>query len=323
MVLVDRRGEQGVGAGFRASDTAAQLIELREAEHVGAIDDQGIGGGNIEAGFDNIGRDQHIIFAVIEGADALFQFGGGHLSMRDGEFGFRHILPQPGGGVVEVFETRADEKALAAAKTLAEKGLADDEIVEGRDKSAHGEAIDRRRGDDRQFAHPRQRQLQGARDRRGGQGQHMDGGAQFLELFLVADAEMLLLVDDDQPEILEGHLLAEHGMGADDDIHRTIRRARARCAHVGGGGHARHLRQPDRQAGKTRGEILVMLAGEQRGRHHHRDLRPSTAAAKAARKATSVLPKPTSPQISRSIGLPEAMSPKVASMAESWSSVSS
>ena len=73
--LVDRRGEQGVGAGFRASDAAAQLIKLRKAEHVGAIDDQGIGGRNIEAGFDDIGRDQHIIFAVIEGADALFQFG--------------------------------------------------------------------------------------------------------------------------------------------------------------------------------------------------------------------------------------------------------
>ena len=47
------------------------------------------------------------------------------------------------------------------------------------------------------------------------------------------------------------------------------------------------------------------------------------AATKAARRATSVLPKPTSPQISRSIGWPEAKSPSTSSMAASWSSVSS
>jgi hypothetical protein len=49
---------------------------------------------------------------------------------------------------------------------------------------------------------------------------------------------------------------------------------------------------------------------------------PAIAAMKAARNATSVLPKPTSPQISRSIGLPEAMSESVSAIAVSWSSVS-
>ena len=39
------------------------------------------------------------------------------------------------------------------------------------------------------------------------------------------------------------------------------------------------------------------------------------AATNAARKATSVLPKPTSPQISRSMGLPETSSPSTTSIA--------
>ena len=50
---------------------------------------------------------------------------------------------------------------------------------------------------------------------------------------------------------------------------------------------------------------------------------PVIAATKAARSATSVLPKPTSPQISRSIGRPAARSSSTASIAFSWSSVSS
>ena len=49
---------------------------------------------------------------------------------------------------------------------------------------------------------------------------------------------------------------------------------------------------------------------------------PDMAAIKAARRATSVLPKPTSPQISRSIGRPAAKSSITSAMARAWSSVS-
>ena len=49
---------------------------------------------------------------------------------------------------------------------------------------------------------------------------------------------------------------------------------------------------------------------------------PDMAATKAARKATSVLPKPTSPQISRSIGRSRLMSCLIEPSALSWSSVS-
>ena len=44
---------------------------------------------------------------------------------------------------------------------------------------------------------------------------------------------------------------------------------------------------------------------------------PAIATTNAARSATSVLPKPTSPQISRSIGWPEARSSSTASIARS------
>ena len=49
---------------------------------------------------------------------------------------------------------------------------------------------------------------------------------------------------------------------------------------------------------------------------------PDKAATKAARMATSVLPKPTSPQTSRSMGVPDARSSSVSAMAFNWSSVS-
>ena len=47
-------------------------------------------------------------------------------------------------------------------------------------------------------------------------------GAQLLELFLVGDAEMLLLVDDQQAEVAEFDGLAEQRMGADDDVDAAV-----------------------------------------------------------------------------------------------------
>ena len=41
-------GKEGVGAGFGASDTSAKLIKLRQPEHIGAMHDKRIGGGDIE-----------------------------------------------------------------------------------------------------------------------------------------------------------------------------------------------------------------------------------------------------------------------------------
>ena len=200
---VGGRREQRIGARLGAPDAAAQLIELREAEHIGAPDDQRIGGGNVEAGFDDRRREQNVVFAVIEGRHLVFEFGRRHLPMRDDEFRLGQVFAQEGRRFLEILDARADEERLAAAIALAQQRFAHDQRVEGRDETAHGEPIDRRRGDEREFAHAGHRELQRARNRRRRQRQHMHFGAQLLQPLLMADAEMLLLVDDDEAEILE------------------------------------------------------------------------------------------------------------------------
>ena len=63
-LLLRRQREQRIGAQLRAPDPAAQLIELRQPEHVGAVHDQRVGGRDIEAGLDDRGRKQDVVFAV-------------------------------------------------------------------------------------------------------------------------------------------------------------------------------------------------------------------------------------------------------------------
>ena len=43
--------------------------------------------------------------------------------------------------------------------------------------------------------------------------------AELLQALLVLHAEMLLLVDDDEAEILEPHVFREHAVRADDDVY--------------------------------------------------------------------------------------------------------
>src|SRR3989442_8932614 len=60
--------------------------------------------------------------------------------------------------------------------------------------------------------------MQGAWDRGGREGQHVDASAQLFELFLVLNPESLLLVDDYKPELGEPHVLLKQPVGADDDV---------------------------------------------------------------------------------------------------------
>ena len=135
--------------------------------------------------------------------------------MRQDEFRLGHVFAQKRRGLLEVLDARTDEESLAAAIALAQQRFAHNKRIEGRDEAAHRQPVDRRRGDDRKLTHARHRELQRARYRRRRERQNMHLGAQFFQPLLMADAEMLLLVDDDESKILKAHRLAEHGMRAD------------------------------------------------------------------------------------------------------------
>ena len=66
--------------------------------------------------------------------------------------------------------------------------------------------------------------------------------------------------------------------------------------------HARDGLDAQREVAEAVAEGLQVLLREQRRRREHEHLPPALATRNAARSATSVLPKPTSPQIRRSIG---------------------
>ena len=65
--------------------------------------------------------------------------------------------------------------------------------------------------------------MQCARDRRGTERQHIDRQTKLQQLVFVFDAETLLFIDDDEPEVSELHVIGEQSVRADDDVDFALR----------------------------------------------------------------------------------------------------
>ena len=192
--------------------------------------------------------------------------------MGDGELGFGDDLAQAFAHAVEVFHSGDDAEDLAAAEALALHRLANDETVIGHDEGADRQAVDGRGGDQAHLAHAGQGELECPGDRGGAQREDVDVVAQRFELFLVGDAEMLLLVDDQQAELGELDALGEQGVGAYDDVDGAFGEALLDVGGVAGVDHARELFDAYVQPAEAGCEGAVVLPGEQGGRDDDGDL---------------------------------------------------
>ena len=261
--------EVRIGAFAATADAAAQLVQLAQAEAVGMVHDQRVRVRDIQAGFDDRGAYEHVDVAMPEVADDLVELLLPHLAVGGADLGFGHELLDPGGHAGDVGHAVVHVEHLAAAQQLATDRRGDLRVLIGAHVGEHGQTVLRRGGERGHLADTGHRHLQRARDRRGGQGEHVHVGAQRLERLLVFDTEALLLVDDDQAQVLELDLGVEQLMRADDHVHGAVLEALDRVVDLLGGLEAAHRPDGDGEALVALREGLVMLLDEQRGRHEH------------------------------------------------------
>jgi hypothetical protein len=132
----------------------------------------------------------------------------------------------------------------------------------------------------------------------------------------------VLLVDDQEAEVGKSDVALQQLVRADEDVDLAGLSDPARRVYPRRSKARQHL-DAHGPVGEAVAEGVVVLLRQQRGGHQHGDLAPLAVAMKAARMATSVLPKPTSPQTSRSMTPGPHMSRSTAAMAAAWSGVSS
>ena len=139
------------------------------------------------------------------------------------------------------------------------------------------------------------------------------------------DAEAVLLVDDDEPEVGERHRVADERVRADDDARLARGGAQQRLPAVGrrqlAGEERRHDRR-DRSGPSMRAIERRCCAASTSVGASSADCPPESATASIARRATTVLPEPTSPCTSRFIGTGRSRSSAISAPTSCWSAVS-
>ena len=230
----------------RAADAAAQLVELRQPEAIGVVDDHRVGARDVEAGLDDRRADEDVVAAVDEVDHHLLELALRHLAVADRDARpLRRELARCASPARRCprswLWTKNSWPPRASSRLIASPSSA---LVEAADERADRQPVGGRRRDDRDLAQPAHRHLQRARDRRRGQRQHVDLRAQLLEPLLVGDAEALLLVDDQQAEILEADVARQQAVRADDDVDLAVRQRRHRLLLLGLAAEARqHARR--------------------------------------------------------------------------------
>ena len=152
----------------------------------------------------------------------LLEGRAGHLAVDGDDPGLRHEPGDELGDLVDVLDPVVDEIDLAAPADLLADGRGDELGVEGRHDRVDGQPVAGRRLDEADVAQARERHVERPRDGRRRQGQDVDRGLELLDLLLVADAEALLLVDDEQAEVLEADVLGQEPVRADEDVDEAL-----------------------------------------------------------------------------------------------------
>ena len=106
----------------------------------------------------------------------------------------------------------------------------------------------------------------------GRQGQHVYLGAPLFELWFVAHAKALFLVDDDGPRSLKAMSSDREAVGADDDVDGSFRASFVRFGAAGWGAETGKHLDRDGEGVQPIAEGGVMLLGQNGGGHQHGDL---------------------------------------------------
>ena len=161
---------------------------------------------------------------------------------------------------------------LAAPLHLPTDGIIDNGGVVFGDKGLNGITVGGRFLNGGHIPNAGKGHVQRPGDGGGGKGQHIHALGDFFQPLLVTDAEALLFVHNQQPQILELNALLQQLVGADDQIHIAASQVLDGFALLLGGAEPAEHIDVDRKAPEAGYGGLIMLLGQNRGGHQNGSL---------------------------------------------------
>ena len=173
-------------------------MQLGEAVALGAIDNQRVGVGHIEPGFDDGRRHQNVEASLPKIHHDPLQVSLPHLPVGDRHAGLRNQLLNPRSHTVDAGDPVVHKKDLAFAQKLAANRGDHLGFVVRPDKRQDGVSRLWRCGQRGHFPNPGDRHLKGPRNWGGRHSQHIHVGLEGFERVFVLNTKALLLIHDDE-----------------------------------------------------------------------------------------------------------------------------
>ena len=153
----------------RTADAPAQLMQLRQTQPVGILNDEGVDVRNVEAGLDDGRADQHLNLAVGHALHDVAERLLTHFSVRNADFtGVTQQRLDARGAFVDGLHAVVQIEHLTAALQLPPDGVEQKRLVVLQHKGLDGVAVLRRLLNGGHVAQAGERHVERARDGRCG-----------------------------------------------------------------------------------------------------------------------------------------------------------
>ena len=163
-----------------AAHPAPELMELAQAEAVGVLNNQGVGVGNVQAGFNDGGAHQYLDFSLGHGLHHIPQGILAHLAVGHGHGDAGNPAAEGPGALVDGFRPVVQVIYLAAPLCLPADGIVDDGVVVLHDEGLHRVAVGGRLLQGGHIPDAGKRHVQRPGDGSGGKGQHVHAPGKLL-----------------------------------------------------------------------------------------------------------------------------------------------
>ena len=259
--------QKGVCGTVGSSHPPAELVQLGKSHVLRFGNDQGVGVGDVQSGLNNGGGHENIDLAVHKLVHDPLQLSLIHLTVCVGKGGLRHQLFQPGGDICNVVDPVVDIIHLSAPGQFSADRLPDHLLIVFAYKGLDGQPVLRCLLQHAHIPDADEAHMKGPGNRGRRQRQHIHIFLQLLDFFLVGHAEPLLLIDDQQAQVLEGHIPREHSVGADDNIHCPLLQSCNGLSDLSPGSEPAHQLYCHGKILHSLDKGCIMLLGKDSGGH--------------------------------------------------------
>ncbi len=219
--FIGHKCEISIGASAAASYPPSNLMQLRKSEPVCIVDNQCIGIWHINTCFNNRCTHENINFVIYHLPPDFRKFLLAHFAVTNPDAYFRYAgfkprcHPRNGSHII------MQPINLAAAAQFTPHSIGKDSLIVLENISLYRMPVMRRFFQYAHIPNARHGHIEGAGDRGGRKGKHIDIIAEIFQLFLLCHTKTLFFVNDYQTQITKPHIFANEPMGANDQIHFT------------------------------------------------------------------------------------------------------